>query len=306
MENKKLLNYSPSFSSRLLAVGALVFLVLVGSVSIFFQMRFRPASAPSYTLAPHIPAVRAASVAPLPEPPSESVLGSFAHIPVLMYHYVRTVEDPHDRLGYSLSVTPKDFEEQMAYLFSNGYTAITPDQLFYSLEKGLKLGKKTIILTFDDGYADFYNEAFPILSKYKMKATLFVVTGFVGDADHRYVTWDQLRQMDKSGLITIASHTISHPDLRRSKDAFTEITESKRLLESGLGHPITGFAYPFGAYNSSTAQLVAASGYNIAFTTREGTLQAYNTRFFEPRVRIYGGMPISIFEEKVQMLKKQP
>lgn len=226
-------------------------------------------------------------------------------LPVLMYHYVRTVTDPRDRLGYNLSVTPQDFERQMRYLAEHGFTTVTPDDLTAAFLGRRTLPEKSLLLTFDDGYADFYEQAFPIFKKYNLKATLFVVTSFVGDAGHRYVTWEQIREMDRSGLVTIASHTLTHADVTKSKKASVEIAESKKILEDFVGHPVTVFAYPYGASNNAAAVLVQRAGYTLAFTTQGGTTLSYQKRLTLPRVRISGGLSLAAYRAKVEAARQK-
>lgn len=222
-------------------------------------------------------------------------------LPVLTYHYIRVVQNPTlDQLGFSLSVTPENFKSQMQYLIDYGYTTISPDFLYQSLKKGQKLPGKSVILTFDDGYQDFYQNAFPILSEFNLKATIFVVVNFVGDKESRYLSWDQIKEMDQSGLITFGSHTLNHANVTTVKDAYREVFISKRILERKLGHSVTVFAYPGGVYNQQAVNLVQKAGYNLAFTTKVATEMRYSQRFYLPRVRISGGLPLSKFPEKLQ------
>lgn len=225
---------------------------------------------------------------------------TIVQLPVLMYHYIRTVTDPRDKLGYNLSVTPKDFEQQMRYLAENKFTTVTPDDLVKAWQGQGSLPQKSVLLTFDDGYQDFYDQAFPVLKKYNLKATLFVVTGFVGDKQHRYVTWDEIAEMDRSGLVTMASHTLTHASLPKSKNAKGEIADSKKIMEDFVGHPVGTFAYPYGAFNDSTAALVQKAGYDMAFTTQGGATMSYQKRFVLPRVRISGGLSLVSYKTKVQ------
>lgn len=174
------------------------------------------------------------------------------NLPVLMYHYIRTVSDRQtDPVGFNLSVTQPDFTAQVNYLVTHGYSAITPTDLSEALHDGRSLPAKSVLLTFDDGYEDFYGVAFPILRRYNLKATLFVVTNFISRRDGRYITWEQLRELDNSGLITIGAHTRYHSDLTQvsSARAELEIRGSRDALEKFLGHPVTAFAYPGGRLN---------------------------------------------------------
>lgn len=235
--------------------------------------------------APALPAT-----APTPEP---GVV-----VPVLMYHYVRPLPDPNvDRLGYGLSVSPETLREQLQFLNDKGYTTITPQELYQGLQSPKSLPAKPILLTFDDGYADFYAEAYPLLKEFKMDATLFVVTGFVGDAQGRYVTWNQLREMQASGLVTMGAHSQTHINVATNPRGPQEIIRSKEILEQRLSQTITTFAYPSGAYSPAAIDTVHTAGFEVAFTTEPGMRHTFDKRYVLPRVRIKGGMTMEDFAD---------
>jgi len=284
--------------------------VVAASAAIFFLAQAADRES-GFALAPHraFPAssepLSQASQVPqvLTDIGEQAATGEMAQsLPVLTYHSIRTVIDPGDSLGYGLSVSAEEFEKQMKFLNHQGYTTLTPDDLLAVLQKKEALPQKSIMLTFDDGYEDFYTAAFPILKKYKFKATVFIVTGFLGDGQNRYMTWEEIRELDQSGIISIASHTQSHSDLTKSKDAKKEIEDSKSELENFLGHPIITFVYPYGLHDSAAVLLVSRAGYALGFTTQEGTTMSRARQFALPRVRIWGGMPWYVFVEKVEML----
>lgn len=228
-------------------------------------------------------------------------------VPVLTYHYIREAPNQEeDPLGFSLSVTPADFREQMNYLAEHGYRTITPAELHGALKNKTLLPPKSVLLTFDDGYEDFYTNAFPILKEFGLKATVFVVTGFAGSEPTRYLSWPQIRELDASQLVTIASHTIAHTNLMKSRNAFREISQSKRILERQLQHKVSIFAYPFGMVDEFSKQLVAQAGYDLAFSTRIGTTMHYSGRFALPRVRVSGGLAVSQFPGKLLPIPEKP
>ena len=135
--------------------------------------------------------------APAPRPMPEDDV----KVLVLNYHMVNS-------MFISLAIEPEDFDWQMKYLVDHGYHTITPDELYNYLEGTGTLPDRPVLITFDDGYVDNYTHAYPILKKYNLKATIFVVTGFLSKRKG-YLTWDQLREMEKNG-ITIESHTVTH------------------------------------------------------------------------------------------------
>ncbi len=219
------------------------------------------------------------------------------HLPILMYHYVRTVTDQHDPVGIDLSVPANAFEEQMKHLSNAGYTTITLDDLVSAWKEEKNLPKKSIILTFDDGYDDFYTDAFPVLQKYNLKATAYIITDFIDKS--RYLTSQQLKELDQSPLITIAAHTMHHPNLRNTTGTrlIEEVLGSKTWLENFTGHPILHFAYPSGQYNKETLRATEKAGYVTAVTTEPGEDHASTKPFTITRVRIRGGMTLEAFQK---------
>lgn len=191
-----------------------------------------------------------------------------ARVPVLMYHDV--LEPPE----VSFDLTPADFEAHLKTILDNGLTPISSDQLVQHLRTGAPLPEKPVLITFDDGYAGHYEHVYPLLKQYQVPAMFFVFPGKVdGDVTGRStLTWDQLKTMAADPLVTIASHSVTHPaDLRTlsDEDLAYEVGESKRRLESELGIPIHYFSYPTGHYDERVAQAVDKAGYLAAFTMRE-------------------------------------
>ncbi|MDO8551823.1 MAG: polysaccharide deacetylase family protein [bacterium] len=215
--------------------------------------------------------------------------GPCRYLPVLTYHHIGDGTD-------SLFVKTDTFASQMEYLARKGYTTITLVDLVNNLQNGTPLPAKPIILTFDDGYRDFYENAYPILKAHNFKATLFVITQFVGGSAYlQYVTWDQLAQMSSSGLVTIGDHTLSHlplpsllPD--RVKD---EIISAKNILESRLGKHVDVFAYPYGSDSDESEKVLREGGFAVAVTTKRG-LACAKLPYEIPRIRM-GNAPIASY-----------
>lgn len=222
------------------------------------------------------------------------------HVPILIYHYIREVDPKKDFLGADLSVSPKNFDEQLTWLEEKGYTTITLDDIVSAWEKGTPLPEKPIILTFDDGYDDFATNAFPILQKHGAKATTYVVSSFL-DKPH-YLSTKQLLELAASPLITIASHTEHHADLRTLKMSklHEELINSKSRLEKLIGQPIRHFAYPYGRFTNGIAQETEKAGYSTATTTLFGYNHTPKNRFMMRRVRIAGATSISKFEKLLE------
>jgi len=210
--------------------------------------------------------------------------GPCRNIPILMYHHIG--EDTN-----WLFVKKETFTSQMDYLVQKGYQTVTLIDLVASLQSGQSLPSKPVVLTFDDGYRDFYQNAYPILKTHNFKATLFVISQHVGGSE--YVTWEQLREMIGSGLVTVGDHTLSHPSLpilseERLKD---EVISAKNILEAQLGTTINVFSYPYGGSNGEVEKILKESGFIAAVTTKRG-LSCAKLPYELPRIRI-GNSPLS-------------
>jgi peptidoglycan/xylan/chitin deacetylase (PgdA/CDA1 family) len=228
-----------------------------------------------------------------PGPPS-------INVPILTYHYIRVNPDRYDGMGFALSVTPSDFAAQMDWLAQNGYHTITTEDLFTYLNLYGGLPSKPVILTFDDGYADFYTTALPILRSHNFVAVSYVVTGFVGWPG--YMTTAQIVEADRSGM-EIGSHTINHPNLASMSAAavWPQLTQSKLFLEQVLGHPVLSFCYPSGKYTSAVASAVSAAGFHDATTTRFGYSYTIANRYAWSRLRVSGGESLDQFAAAVRV-----
>lgn len=159
-------------------------------------------------------------------------------VKILMYHCVG-----EDIFGMkSLFVSTDEFDKQMKYLHDNGYTTITFDEI-----ENAKKYKKPVIITFDDGYENNYKVAYPILKKYNLKASIFLVFNSLGKK--KYLNIEQINEMKSS--IEFLSHTLNHPNLSEIslEEAEYQISQSKYQLEKLLGSKVNSIAYPFGGYN---------------------------------------------------------
>lgn len=223
------------------------------------------------------------------------VFGRQIKIPILLYHYIGENPNPEDKARYNLSTTPANFEEQMKYLAENGYGTISLDTLYPALKGQITLPDKSVILTFDDGYIDFYLNAYPVLRKYNFKATVFIPTGLMNQG--YYLSWNQIREMSSSGLITFGGHTVHHvhlPSLSNENMAF-EVSESKRVLESQLGVPINFFSYPWGATQERVVEATRKAGYLGAVGVWANKIQSEGTIYDMPRLRVGGGVTLEYF-----------
>lgn len=196
-------------------------------------------------------------------------LASLSYVPAIMYHDVVA-----GRKQVWFDTTVAELRQHFEAIKQAGVTPIHIDQLYKHLRDGDPLPEKAILLTFDDAYLGLYENAYPLLKEYNYPAAYFVQTGFVGVPTSRdHFTWDQMREMDASGLIDFAAHTVNHPpDLRVLDDARLrrEVFDCKTKLEQELGHPIHYFAYPEGNRDERVKQYLADAGYWMSFTMDPG------------------------------------
>jgi peptidoglycan/xylan/chitin deacetylase (PgdA/CDA1 family) len=210
-------------------------------------------------------------------------------LPILMYHYIRTPPSMKtDLLGYRLSVAPDVFRAQMDWLYTMGYHTVTFNQVraYFAGTNGLP--SRPVVITLDDGYRDLYTAAYPILRAHNFTAVAYIVPNFVGWP--QYVTRDQILEMDRQG-IEIASHTMDHSDLAKMSwgSAMYQLVQSKKWLESLVGHPVVDFAYPSGKFTSQTVAAVAKAGYDTAVTEQVSVMHSRADRYTWARVRVGGG-----------------
>lgn len=202
-------------------------------------------------------------------------------VPVLMYHSI----DNNYELT-KLSVSPQSFEKQMAFLARHKYNVVGPDKLMdYVLKKEVP-PPKTVAITFDDGFYNNYQYAFPVLKKYNIPATIFVIVNNVGMQG--YLGWNEIKEMSDSGLVTIASHTMSHLWLPSMGDAVVkwDLKASKKKLEEITGKPVDFLCYPIGAHDERIKCLAMDAGYKAAFATNPGRFTPSDDVFAIKRVKI--------------------
>ena len=222
-----------------------------------------------------------------------------ARIPILIYHYIRVNPDPRDSLGFGLSVTPANFAAQMDWLAQNGYHPVTTSDLVAYLGGERGLPSRPIVITFDDGYADFYTNAIPILRRHDFTAVTYVVSGFMGRPG--YMTANEVLSAQGAGF-EVGSHTVDHVNLtKQSSDGLRyQLTASKEALERLLKRPVTSFCYPYGKFGAREANAVAAAGYQDATSTMGGSYRTMANRFIWARLYVKGGETLGQFAYAVR------
>lgn len=220
---------------------------------------------------------------------------------ILMYH--ATVPG-NKKQEFSYSIDSNRFCQHLDLLEKMGWhTACIRD-----LKKKDQFPSKTVIITFDDGFANNYEGAYLPLLKRGMRATWFVTSGTVGSCstwmDHhrndRMLESDQLREMHRQGM-EIGSHTTNHLDLTTltEEELEQEIGLSKNQLEEIVNAPVVSFAYPYGRYNRAAIDCVARNGYSFACSVRPGWYSTMNSKLELPRITIFSGDSPGIFARKL-------
>ncbi len=206
-------------------------------------------------------------------------------MPILMYHYVEYVKDEGDTIRKSLNIIPFIFDAQVKTLKDAGFSFVTQQELADALDNKFVLPERSIMLTFDDGYRDFYTDVFPILKKYNAKAVVYVVPNFLNKPNNLDI-W-QIKEMLKSGLVEVGAHTMDHSYLvgLPLKNIKYEVEESKKYLEENLGIKVVSFAYPYGVFDDTTMNVVKDAGFTSAVTTVSGKYVMDINRFFLYRTR---------------------
>lgn len=194
-------------------------------------------------------------------------------LPILTYHSL-------DDSGSVLSVSPSAFAEHMRVLHEAAISTLSLPAAAQALRGG-RVPTGAVVLTFDDGFENFYQHGYPVLQRYGFTATIFLVTDYCGRdnswpsqpahiARRPLLGWAQVREMSETGMV-FGAHTCTHPDLTRlsSRDAEGEIVASKRAIEQALQRPADSFAYPYGAHDAAVKRLTAAH-FPLACSTRLG------------------------------------
>jgi peptidoglycan/xylan/chitin deacetylase (PgdA/CDA1 family) len=207
---------------------------------------------------------------------------SIYRFPVLMYHSIDYATDKKDRMV----VSPEAFDRQMKFLRDHKYNVVTVDEAVAYIGQKKTPPARTVAITMDDGYEDNYKYAYPILKKYRIPVTIFVIVDKIGADD--FLNWKEIKEMSASGIIDIESHTMSHPFLTGidDKKLAEEMALSKRTLEKELGRNIKFICYPMGVYNEHVKSMARQAGYEAGFATKPTRLAPNYDAYEIKRVRI--------------------
>ncbi|MEZ0154833.1 MAG: polysaccharide deacetylase family protein [Candidatus Reddybacter sp.] len=229
---------------------------------------------------------------------------------ILMYHIL---DQSRSQREARFCCTPKRFSQQMQYLSTSGYELLSLDQIEEITQGRRQQERPGVAVTFDDGFADFHQNALPILEQWKIPATLFMVSQRIGQSNdwmrnrgfpsRPLLSLEQLREARDAG-VTIGSHTCTHARLNEISSNPEQLQEqlegSKKELEQILGQEVKHFAYPFGLHDPATIAAVKQAGYNTACSTRSG----FNRQDIDPlelrRIEVYGRDNMWHFRQKLK------
>lgn len=228
-------------------------------------------------------------------------------VPILMYHRIDNI--PNDRN----TVSPAMFEEQLRYLSNHGYTTISLTALYDHLSSKTPLPPKPVVLTFDDGYENNFTYALPLLVKYKMTATVCIISNWIGksnDWEHYNgkplsptMSREQLQDWLRQGM-SICAHTVSHPPLSKLDDEkiHYELAHCKNTLESQLQTPVDFLCYPYGEFDDRVKTAAKQAGYKAALAIFKDTSFWKKDIYSLKRVVISSRQPLWEFALKVSSL----
>lgn len=212
------------------------------------------------------------------------------NIPILCYHNFNPVKPG------SMNLTPQRLEAQLKWLKDNGYTIIPlKEAVAYLKGERATLPTKSVVITADDGWQSVYTYMLPIVKKYNIPVTLFIYPQTISQGKHA-MTWEELKELQRTGLFDIQGHTYWHPNFKQEKrrlspaeyDKFVtvQLVKSKKILEEKLGTPVTLLAWPFGIYDNYLEQQAEKAGYTMAFSIDARTANKNYAPMAQPRFMI--------------------
>lgn len=238
---------------------------------------------------------------PWPMPTPNGIYSRTVRVPILMYHYISVPPEGSDEYRIDLSVSPENFRAQMEYLAANGYTTVDLYDVTLAIVNQRQLPPKPVVITVDDGYRDFYDNAFPVLRELGLKATLFVITDYVDRGEPNYVSWAMVEEMAQAG-IRIEPHSKSHVNMNgRGRDFLIwEMLGSRETVEAHIGYTPRYFAYPGGRYDDLAMQVLEELGFWGAVTTYGGRWHGHMDRFEWTRMRVRYTTTLPVFVDIVE------
>ena len=233
-------------------------------------------------------------------------------IPILMYHSISENLEGYRSAYFHTCTRPRVFREHLRWLAHNDYKTLGLGEAVRHLAEGARTAEKLVVLTFDDGFEDFYTEAFPILGTFGYTATVFLPTAYIGDTPREFngttcLTWSQVRELQRAG-VEFGSHTVTHPQLRTlpAADIHRELRSSKQEIEDHLGGPVASFSYPYAfpeadrAFRQTLRGMLVEAGYENGVSTIVGTADPLSDRLFLERLPVNSSDDAVFFTAKLQ------
>jgi peptidoglycan/xylan/chitin deacetylase (PgdA/CDA1 family) len=231
-------------------------------------------------------------------------------VPILMYHSISNRPE-QGRPYYRTVTSPEVFAQHMRHLHEHGYSVVSLSDALGYLDGSKTLPSQPVVITFDDGYADFYTEAFPVLSRYGFTATVYLPTAFIGQSPKSFkgigcLTWSRVRELHAAG-IEFGSHTVTHPQLTALPMAAVqqEIRSSKEEIESRIGTGLESFSYPYAFpepnrnFRQRLRGLLMEAGYKNGVSTILGTADSSCDRLFLARLPVNAEDDAMLFKAKL-------
>lgn len=237
--------------------------------------------------------------------------GRDGKIPILMYHSVADEDESATRPYFRLATTPSQFLQQMTWLHEHGYRTVSLASAVGRLREGGTTARGMVVITFDDGYRNFCQHAFPALERFGFTATMFLPTASIADRplvfnQRECMTWSDVRDLQQRG-ISFGSHTVSHPQLHGlHRDRIREeILRSRRTIEDRTGFAVDSFAYPYAfpqtdePFKAMLRTILEESGYRYGVCTRIGRAGATSDPLFLERLPVNSDDDEALLEAKV-------
>jgi peptidoglycan/xylan/chitin deacetylase (PgdA/CDA1 family) len=237
--------------------------------------------------------------------------GSGEKIPILMYHSV--ADEDESALGpyFRIAIPPALFLQQMTWLQEHGYRTVSLASAVERMQAGKGTAEKTVVITFDDGYRNFCQHAWPALERFGFTATMFLPTASIGDQPlifnkRECMTWGEVRELQQRG-ITFGSHTVTHPQLHDvpPERIREEILRSRQIIEDKTGSPVDTFGYPYAfpqtdePFKARVREILREGGYRYGVTTRIGRAGAASDPMFLERLPVNSADDAALLEAKL-------
>ncbi|OEF96802.1 stalk domain-containing protein [Desulfuribacillus alkaliarsenatis] len=234
-------------------------------------------------------------------------------VPVLTYHHLLEQKNNNNYPANSAIINVEAFREQIELLHKNGFQTYGLDVLEQFINGEIKLPKKSVFITFDDGYLSNYVYGYPILKEHNYTATIFAITDMIRPIPEtfntsriNFISWQEINQ--HSDVFTIEAHShnlhrlsnnLSHLITVPYNELINDMNESRKLLKSYINHDSVYFAYPYGQYNLQTIRALKETGYRLGFTNRPGTVRPHSDPYQINRFGIYPWTTIDNFKTYV-------